>query len=109
MVFPFLEEPYLMRVQDFKKAYTHAALRVVELSSPDELKALRVYPFALQEIQKTLPEKAPQVSRVPPEVDEFRREIAFWLELKLKEEPRGSAMWSHFKGVADYIATEYAK
>jgi len=79
--FPLLGKgkEYESKIEDIKRIYTSAAVLLVSVANVNELKTLRLYPFALVAVNKTFPEKGKYISDDLPEVQRVRKSIGIWL------------------------------
>jgi hypothetical protein len=102
LAFPLFEEPYA-KEDAFKTLYTEAALRVVGLTEPKDLPALRLHPFVLERVQRTFGDKALRLSGELPDVAVFRAKLTLWLELSLKDQPAASPLRPHLAAVLTYV------
>src|SRR4028118_1855764 len=88
---------------EFAELYSEAAVRIVAQTPIKDLKGLSFYPFALYHINENYPEQVKLINKQTPDVRKFRKELADWLVLKAKSEPKDSMMKAHLESVLQYV------
>jgi hypothetical protein len=102
LAFPLFEKPYA-REDAFKALYTEAALRVVALLGPEDLRNLRLHPFVLGRLQETYGDKTLHISSELPDVAVFRVKLTRYLEAELQDQPADSPLRPHLAAILAHV------
>lgn len=101
--FPIFDRLYAKKFNELKNIYTDAALRVVEMTPSGGLSKLHLYPFVFESVEQMYPDRIQRISRVDPDLAEFKSNVSRWLEGVMKDQPKDSPLRQHMQGVVEYL------